>query len=106
MEMNMNTNTAQRATNRKIEWLQVMPQLPAGEHYWKGNRPSHYWVMNVDGRDIARLRLQCNGRWIVRLFNRNEIWWPPKGGSLWPDDDELMRECEMAVEELLGVFGE
>ena len=102
----MNTNTAQRATNRKITWCKNMPQLPEGEYYWRKEPPSHYWVMRVDGRDVARLRCQCNGRWIVRLFNRNELWWPPKGGSRWPDDEELMLACECAVEELLGVFGE
>jgi hypothetical protein len=98
--MNMNTNNARRATNRKIVWRHVKPVLyDAYEPHEAFMQPDD-WIMNVDGRDIAKLHFQSNMKWMVCIFIRQQHWWP-RGCHSWVSEDRLMREMDLAVEELL-----
>jgi hypothetical protein len=102
----MNTNTTQRATNHIITWRKVRPGVyDAYEPHERYLQPDDV-IMTVDGKDIAKLHFQSNHWWKVSYMGRRSAlvskqgrWWP--NGKGWMDYDDLMKEMELAVEELL-----
>jgi hypothetical protein len=97
-ETNMETNTAQHATNHIIEWREI-PQKSRGDAPWYMHSPPPDYEMIVDGRDVARLHMSENGWWSVYCRVHRKTWWPCRLG--WFNDRELREAMERNVEELL-----